>query len=366
MQIGIVSMPGENYGTVLQSFALEKAMFQIGSCPHHIEFAKSSPMRALASSVTHARTPEAVAGALAKARSQLRHRVKIERLRAFVRAHLDVRVYEGEEDLRIGEASTGTFICGSDQIWNPKFNNSRLFYLQFASDTQPCFSYAASIAVPSLTDEEAAFLREKLMGFECVSVRERGSVELLQKRCGLHNVRWDCDPVFLFDKCFWWRYASGRFSDDRYLFVYMLRPEADLIRYAKAVGSAMGLRVMYIGDHIVSDPSIKHITDAGIEDFIDAIGNAEYVVTNSFHATAFSIIFEKQFVSHAISGTGTRVSDLLHDVGLDDRELDLSRAVHNMIEEESFSHTRDVVGTERAHSLTYLRKICGGDLKKCI
>jgi hypothetical protein len=102
----------------------------------------------------------------------------------------------------------------------------------------------------------------------------------------------------------------------------MLRPSEDLLEYAIKFAHEKNLELVFIGDYYFGSTTLQQTTDAGVEDFLSAIYYADYVITNSFHCTVFSTIFEKQFLSQVITRTGSRVSDYLNALGLQDHVID--------------------------------------------
>lgn len=112
----------------------------------------------------------------------------------------------------------------------------------------------------------------------------------------------------------------------------MLRPLEDMVKFAVKAGHDLGLPVIYLGDYVFKANGLKFVGDAGVEDFLSAIKNAEVVITNSFHATLFSILFRKPFYTVAVTKTGSRVKDFLPSVGLQDRIIsDYSINVTNYV-----------------------------------
>lgn len=258
---------------------------------------------------------------LKKAESDYKNKIKRKKVHEFYDKYIDMEVYRTLDELQNVSDSQITFICGSDQIWNPYFQPNRLFYLDFPAQLRiKKYSYAASLAVSSLSEEQKAYYRQKLDGFETISVREKTGKRLLERAIS-KSVRVDVDPVLLLDTEKWQNIMSSRFYGKKYMLLYMLRPMPELLAFAKDVACTRNLDLLYIGDYFVDDNDVKSCHDAGVEDFLSAIRSAEYVVTNSFHATVFSILFKKMFCSYAVSRTGSRVQDFLQDVGLQKCQL---------------------------------------------
>ena len=98
------------------------------------------------------------------------------------------------------------------------------------------------------------------------------------------------------------------------------------------------------------------VCDAGIEDFLSYIDNAEVVVTNSFHGTVFSILFEKPFLSVKLASTSSRVENLLNMTGLASQLVEGTVKTYNLTVD--YTDVQRVLTEERQKSLDYLKSIC--------
>ena len=145
-------------------------------------------------------------------------------------------------------------------------------------------------------------------------MREAELQSFLEKN-GIH-VPVVADPVFLKTSDEWVELISGmNIPLGKYILMYM--PDAKSYAFAKRLAKEKHLKLYAVGFGLKATSLVKQIKDCGPKEFLYLIKNAEYVVTSSFHATAFSIIFEKKFYCSAdIGQTGSRLSDLLLKLGL--------------------------------------------------
>lgn len=357
MTIGIVTMDGENYGTVLQNYALQRVLREKGATVHTIrQSSRCAPVRFIRKYFIPTKTAS-VFQKLRLLNADFAYREKNARIRAFQDKYTTVICYKTSDELQNSEAKTDVLICGSDQIWNPQFVRYPMFTLDFAHEAAKCYSYAASIAVDYITETDKALYRNKLQKFKKVSVREKTGVKVLSEFVDKQRLRCDLDPVLLLEDKDWRKLASNRFENQKYLFVYMLRPMEELLYQAVELGTLFGLKVIYIGNYCYDIKGISTIYDAGVEDFLSAISNATLVLTNSFHATVFSVIFETQFLSVAISKTGSRVSDILQEIGLLDRIVDGEINADKVMQTIKFADAKKVLAQKRIDSLLYLDEI---------
>lgn len=252
---------------------------------------------------------------LAKLRGRLKRlhsRKKIE-FDAFKRTYLPVteRQFHSFQELQQDPPEADVYIAGSDQIWNPLFENGRdpAFFLEFVKNGRK-ISYAASFAVHELNQETALADREYLQHFTAISVRESSGVRLIEKM-GLKAVQ-VCDPVFLLKRNVW----EGMITPShrgRYIFVYDF-DHSDLIKKI-ALRFKQKDQLMIVS--YFSSGYADEIDESGPVGFLGNLANAELVISNSFHATAFSMIFHVPFYTTARrESINERMKDLLEMSGL--------------------------------------------------
>ena len=230
--------------------------------------------------------------------------------------------YSMYEELYSSNMSADAFIVGSDQVWNPQFNNGRdpSFFLEFVSTNTKKISYAASFGVSQLGTNDSKNISKWLKGFNWISVRESTGVKLLYDM----NITADLviDPVFLLSPKIWRNLCEESMFDyhSDYILVYNLGTVSDEIQHcAKILASNNGLKIIAVEDSKKIKYANCSFKNCGPTDFVKLISKASYVVTNSFHATAFSLIFNKDFFVYIKNSTSSRISDILSMVKLSER-----------------------------------------------
>lgn len=214
------------------------------------------------------------------------------------------------------------FITGSDQVWNYKLTQSDgAFFLDFVKAGNKKFSYAASFGIDEIPEDKNDMYRKYLKDFNLISVREVTGAKLVEKLTGA-AVFVDLDPVFLLSITEWQELCSG-FVAGKYILVYTVGSPVHSYQYAQNLSRKTGLKIINVKYRMSLRNQMENIGrclyTVGPAEFVNLIGNAEYVVTNSFHATAFSIIFNKKFYVEVPAGLGSRITDLLSDLELGDR-----------------------------------------------
>lgn len=241
--------------------------------------------------------------------------------------HLTPIKYYSYEQLQKKPPRADVYVAGSDQIWNTFSENGKepSYYLDFGKESIKRISYAASLATSTIKEEYKVFIKEKLARFNAISVREKTGAKLLAD-IGIDNISVVLDPVFLLDKSEWQQLSlKGNLyglSHDSYVLVYdFLGNDENLISFVKAYAKEKLLKIVSVNDFSERDYADININNAGPLEFLALINNAACVVASSFHATAFSVILEKEFYTFNLKGynNSSRMLDFLSSIGLQER-----------------------------------------------
>ena len=228
--------------------------------------------------------------------------------------------YHSNEELKTNPPGADVFIAGSDQIWNTLFRNGRdaAFYLDFAPKRAKRVAYAASFATKDVVEEYKPFVCEMLQGFDSISLRERISLPLLES-LGRNDGVAVCDPVFLLSREQWDKILPTSSIEEEYLLVYDTENSNKLKDIAQSIAKEKNLKIFNISGSRKSYVDKDFWVSSPI-DFVQLIRDAEFVVSNSFHATAFSLIFQREFcVVNRSEAINERMLSLLKQYGLQDR-----------------------------------------------
>ena len=213
------------------------------------------------------------------------------------------------------------YIVGSDQIWNPDITCGlrKVYFGDFENrNKQKVIAYAASLGSSAFSEHYDKEFSDLIKSMDAVSVRESAAIIYI-KQFYSGKILAVPDPVFLLKKREWEKIE--RLPDkDGYIFVYITENNNMLLDYVKALAKNRGLSIIRIENGIeISDEDF--ITDylAGPSEFLGYIHKADYVITNSFHAIAFSIIYHKKFVAFKHGSVGERITNILRYYGLENR-----------------------------------------------
>ena len=301
-----------NYGGVLQAYALCRAIREMGHPAEQIRFIPSAPeeyavRKPLMYRVMNLFRPAILKDYLSSKAEEARNAsiaAEIARRRegflSFGREYIPQsgRAYPAEEIAQTAEAYD-CFITGSDQVWNLNWYQGA-YFLDFVPAGKPKLSYAASLGMRNLTEQQQEKLRQLLADFTAVSVREEDAVNLVQPAA---EVPVECvlDPTMLLSAQQWDEVCSEKQIQEPYLFCYFLGDNSELRTMAEEYARRHGLKIVTIphasGLYTKNDRFFgeEKVWDASPGDFLSLIRYADCVFTNSFHAAVFSGIFEKQY-----------------------------------------------------------------------
>jgi len=219
-------------------------------------------------------------------------------------------------------------IVGSDQVWNPGLQD---FTYLFMLPVNGVKKIGYSISLGKAKEEELDEFKKDIRDFDSISVREADIKDVVERLSG-KNVSVTLDPTLILDKTVWTKLAeeSAIELNRPYLlcFLFGKNREFNKEKYAfvNCVAKKKGIDIIYL-NHGYNRYSFGNnaYCDCGIEDFLKLFINADAIVTDSFHGTVFSIVFEKEFYS-IVDGTSSdrRKQDLLAAAGIDTRIVDVS------------------------------------------
>lgn len=326
-KIGILTFHrADNYGAVLQNYALQQIIRQLGLEGETIDYCygyidKVYDMHYLRKRRNLKQFINYTLSYLLNFNAKRKRKNKFKTFRkeklSISRPYSETEILDGNIDLKYD-----VIITGSDQVWNPQLVKGtafNIYALDFKTNARK-ISYAASAG------GENAFtnhLLSKVKKLDEITVREKTLSDWLEKNgIPAHCV---CDPVLLLPKEFWEKEFCEKKDRKKYVFLYYVGSEdktrrKNTCKLTKQIAKERGLAVHYavsinkdtfmLGHNVFSD---------GPKEFINEIRNADFIVASSFHAVAFSIIFEKQFVTVLHEKTGNRVKDFLEMLNLSDR-----------------------------------------------
>lgn len=267
-------------------------------------------------------------------RSDSEHIRQYDGFNAFCSKYLHLsRVYESIEELQKDPPDCDVYISGSDQLWNPKLTNDKLdraYFLDFGGQNVKKITYAISACELNI-DKYGKELKGLFAGLSGISLREKVTKDVFEKlysgKIGICP-----DPTFLPEKNTYDVFRpKNPLPIQDYILVYLLSDATDDVSAVKKVRSlkeCLNKPVLVISGSRHWDFEVTQIRGVIPEEFVYYIRNANCVVCNSFHATVFSILFEKKFVTMSFKNRNSRMQELLVNLGLEDRMLEKSGDIY--------------------------------------
>ncbi len=272
-------------------------------------------------------------------------------------------VYPSVKSLYNAEFNYDVICVGSDQVWNyMKGYSLEPFFASFDKKGTKKISYGSSLGLSSISKEAESVFYNALSGFSNLSVREQQASDLLGRL--LHrDLDVVLDPTLLLNAKEWLEVAKFEMCPtDKYILVYIvtIKPCNYVLELARHIAKQRNLKIVRICRDAYPEHSgkdVQEIMTAGPSDFVGLFSRAEFVVTNSFHGTVFSINFSKPFYSVIKShhATNSRLTNILKKLGLDNRIVSVGSSFPE-IRDIDFSIAYERLEEERMHSVDYLKK----------
>ena len=360
MKIGIVTMPlCANYGGTLQNWALQQVLIRMGHEPITLRFpvmyqgmsswhywTKVFPMQALRF-VAH----KFIGGKYEMPLTIGPWKESVRGMERFVDEHINVTEYLPNlsmDDVR--RYGVEALIVGSDQIWRPvMYDAVKYYFLGFTGDSDILrVAYAPSVALDKwpYKEEVTVKLRELIKKFSAVSVREASSVQLVKENLGV-DAQWVLDPTMFLKKEDYIDVCKNEpESNEPFVFAYILDMTDEKRQMAEKTAKTLGCGVRYLS----ADKVKKEDT---IEKWLANFRDAKYVITDSYHGTVFSLIFQKQFYTFYNIYRGNARMDSLKEIsGLVNRFI--TKPVEVLGEKISYNDVEEKLERLREESEIFL------------
>lgn len=307
-----------NYGAVLQTYALQKALKKCEYETAVLDYSRIINKKSTKKNLKQ-KLRTVIVSSLQAIHSKSRKIFK-QRFEDFIKDNIILTDRYGTyTELRNNPPDSDMYLIGSDQVWNITYSYRAEFFADFAPENIKVASYAASIGRYDYRKEQLEKFELGLKKINPISVRENSAKDFLQEKFGRESLVHP-DPVFLLDKEEWMSIAAQPQMKDKYILCYALTRSKLMQKAAAKLKKETGYKIVSISPTAVSlVPGDRNIYNAGPREFLGYLQNAEYVLTNSFHGTAFSIIFEKKFYNFTSDFYSSRITNILEQMSLVDR-----------------------------------------------
>ena len=358
MKVGILTFPDSvSYGAVLQMYALQTAVERLGHEAEVIHY-----HNAYMNAEKHIRKGQGMLRfVLQRAARRLVHRPLYAAFAAFegerVRLY-PARAFSDPAALsRCGERYDAV-VCGSDQVWNPDITGGDCgYFLDFCGGDTRRVAYAPSFGVEQLPPAFADAVRPHLARFDALSVREEAGRRIVEQTAH-RDAAVVVDPTLLLRAEDWAPLERPHpAAVGEYIVYFTVRRSDALLARCVAWAEERGMRVLVVGGNRRKarrnrHPLITYVSDIGPQEWLYLMHNARYVFTNSFHGTAFSVIYQRDFFVQYPVGTGSRLQQVVEGLGLSARVVRDGAPLTD--EAAPHADAAAALDTLRAQSLAYL------------
>ena len=238
--------------------------------------------------------------------------------------------YKGYGELSRKSATYDIVISGSDQLWSPASLGSNYYNLAFCADGVKRVSYASSFGTSYIPWYQKKRTKNYLSKMDCVSVRENSGAKIIFDLTG-RNASVVCDPVLLLSAADWDTLIPQQaLIREKYVFAYFLGASREYRKQVMSFAHELGLKVValrHLDQYVKADEEFGDDApyDIGPAEFLNLIRGAEYIFTDSFHGSCFSILYHKRFLTFnryarkSKVSKNTRIDSLMENAGIDRR-----------------------------------------------
>ena len=363
----------KNYGSVLQALATQELVKKLGFDPAIIDYAYPNPI--------HQQQPSFKGRVLRACNLCLMYllavrakfRLREERYSQFISRRMKLTSHYATMDELVSEPpEADIYLSGSDQVWHPRcIDYDASFLLDFVPAGKTKVAFASSCGVTKFNEEQCGRLMHCLSSFDSIAVREAALQEIIHEASG-KEPELVLDPTLLLSPDEWQSIESPVDLKGPYILVYgaVGGRGAQIDAIARELQKSTGMQIIriYGRPYHRFSRKIKYLFDVGPGEFLWLFRNASYVLANSFHATVFSILFKRQFLSFypASSDLGTRQQNLLKLLNLEERGVALAHetregeVAHLMQEPVSFETCQPKLDDLRKNSIDWLSRALNG------
>lgn len=349
----------KNYGSMLQAFATQELLKEVGFVPEILDYTRKDALF-----WNHIKGYSKNDGLIAKVvkscillPTEIRYKIL---WNSFKKKHINSSDahYSSLEELNRTPPCADIYCSGSDQVWNSGWNGGVLpeFFLGFVKNKKK-YALASSIGSFEFSDNDKDKIAELLSEFEMISVREKSAVGALEQ-IGIKEACSILDPTLTVDSVFWSQLKRKSKEKKDFLLIYQLGKNSELDKWAEIIAKRKGLSIVRIGiryDYIIRKG--KPYLIPSFEQFITLFSNASCVITDSFHASCFSLNFSKDFWCVLPKEYHGRITDLLDTFEIPNRIINDDYNLQMIDEHINYEKVNKILDKERSRAKSFYTKV---------
>ena len=356
MKIGVITYHRAiNYGAILQTYALQVALNKIGIESEVIDYRCKNIEEKYWKTFKKQSIKAMIKGIMLKKRND----EKRKKFYKFTKENIKISnlKYLTHSELTKSNNEYDYFITGSDQVWHYYLTNmDEAYFLNFVKDSNKKCSYAASFGMQTLPIQYEEQYKHLLKDYYRMSVREEQGRSIIKNLIN-KDVPVVLDPTFLLNRDDW-KKVSIEPKEKDYILIYIMKGSDTLFKFAEELSRETGCKIKYITNGLKKPIEAEYITTAGIEEFVGLFANARYVITNSFHGTAFSLIMNKDFFLElqAPPAANDRLENIMDTYNLRSREI-INGKNNNIHKSIDYRFVNEKLDFKRQQSIDFLQSI---------
>lgn len=373
--VGLVSVSIHNYGSLLQTYAMQKTLDKLGIQNEIILF-KSNPVKQFYRIFNFPFLKMKLKLYQRKITTRLFYHeiykgtvIRDKEFMTFKKEYCRFtnQITSREVLNRLGNEYSAV-VLGSDQVWNPANLEMDFYTLNFVPQKKTKVAFAPSFGVSSIPQKQKEATKAYLNRIQYISCREIAGTKIVKELTG-REVPVVCDPTALLSRDDWNEIRSDKqYLDGKYIFCYFLGANSKHRKFAEEVKQKTGYKIValqHLDEFVKEDLKFGDVTpyDVGPQDFINLISRAEIVLTDSFHGTMFSIYYHKQFFTFSRfadekkESTNSRILSILSLMNLSERKLTAEEEVEECLSKTiNWDDVQDRLNSFRKASLEWLKK----------
>lgn len=357
----------ENYGAMLQAYALQTLLLKLGYDVEILNYRDSAIEDVYKiNSKKKQNIYLTIRSFLRKIIFYKQRKKRHNQFLNFQRKYLKIgdKEYWLVEEIKRDPPEADIYITGSDQVWNSSITKgvSDVYTLNFGHDKTRRIAYAASIGTTQISPNEIGHFKEKISVIDDISVREATAKNVLEQLLVEKTIDVALDPVLLRSKGEWQSDLPELDGEkEKYILAYHVEESPEYRKIVKYLSEVTALKIIHFEIRKKYDNVLYSAYTKGPMEFVNLIKNAEYIITTSFHGTAFSIVFHKKFWVVPHKFTGTRVTDMLEKFGIQDRAVCTLEKFKKKEYDQEIDYVKVAIllEKERKNSLQWLRTAMG-------
>lgn len=370
-----------NYGTVIQCLALSKTIDALGysACvPERMNYwsVREAPdlFRRIYRKICRKIKPVNSQMPIHLIDPEIRHgyQRRKERIEQLIDSELEVYPIQNRRSFKQLSDDMYAFVTGSDQIWNPNYVSAP-YMLDFVPENKLKIAYSSSVGVKELPQYMTGMYKRCLSRFATIGVREKSAEELLRRLVNV-PVKTVLDPSFLLNGYEWRKIAQKAeiLKDykrmEGFIFCYFIGQKQSWKTDAQSLAKKYNLPVICCLSESFIVPEFGYIfADAGVREFLWLIDNASIILTDSFHAVALALNYNKEFVVYKRfddcdkSSQNSRITDVLDMFDVRDRLAAEDHPAEQILERKiPYAKVNSLLEAQKEQSISYLKKALEG------